>query len=176
MKIFEGGAHTFSPLPEQHSETGFSLIEMMVAMVILALVTAAAAPNFADLSASFDRMNARSNLLQDLKRAQAESLTKGCRGIFEINPSGTGYTFGCDYLSYDASSPPSADEVSFEREMPSNVTIASDAQIIFNSRGQSVSESDVIATRTLTMSKTVGGTTEQFVSGTLMGTGLFSLD
>lgn len=157
-------------------ERGFSLIEMLVSLVIMALMTAIAAPNFADLSASFDRMNARSNLLQDLKRAQAEALTKGCRGIFTIAVGGGSYSYGCDFLSYDTNSPPAYDVMSFEREMPTGVTISSDAQIIFNSRGQTVDENDVISTVTVSMTKSVDGSPEVFVTGTLMGTGLFSLN
>ncbi|MCB0324732.1 MAG: prepilin-type N-terminal cleavage/methylation domain-containing protein [Bdellovibrionales bacterium] len=161
---------------DSDTTAGFSLLELMVALVVLAVLTGLLAPNFATISGSFDRLNARSNLLQDLKRAQAESLTKGCRGIFQIAVGGNSYSFGCDFLAYDPASPPSYDQQSFSRTLPSGVQVSASSQIIFNSRGQSVDENDVISTTTITMTRSSSEGSETFVSGTLLGTGLFALD
>jgi type IV fimbrial biogenesis protein FimT len=160
----------------ESDEDGYTLVEFLVSIAILAIVSAIAAPSFSDLSASFDRMNARSNLLQDLKRAQAESLTKGCRGILVIADDGKSYSFGCDFLDYDTSSPPSHDIVSFSRALPRNLSISTSSQIIFNSRGQSVDETDVVSTVTITMMKETQNTPSVFLNGTLTGTGLFSAE
>jgi hypothetical protein len=117
-------------------------------------------------------LNARSNLLQDLKRAQTEALIKGCREIFEIeiNATGTAYSYGCDFLSYDTDSPPSADVITISRALPRGITLITDSQIIFNSRGQTVTENDVITTVAVSMNKTVDGDTSTLMTGNLLGT------
>jgi len=156
------------------NEGGFSLIEMLVVLFMVALLGASAVPQISDIGESFDRMNSRSLLLQDIKRAQAESLTEGCRGIFTITTDGSGYSFGCDYLTYDTQDPPVADDSSFVRVLPRNITITASQTIIFNSRGQAVDVDDVITTITIQLLYDETGGPQSFASGTLLGTGLFS--
>lgn len=154
-------------------EAGFTVFELMVAIVITALVAYAAIPRFDELNASMERMNVRKNVLLDLRRAQAETVTHGCRGIFKIAANLRSYSYGCDYLAYDTANPPSADGIIFSRTLPTNFYISSDQIIIFNSKGQIVDEAAFIDSRTVTLSENTSGPTVVFATGTLLGTGLF---
>jgi len=158
------------------NQAGFSILEIMLTFTLISITAAWATPRYSDLSQTFSRMNVRSNLIQDLKRAQAESLTKGCRGIFEIDPNGESYSFGCDFLTYDTSNPPAADSISFTRTFPEGVTIVADSEVIFNSRGQSVDMFGVISNVGISLYRVSGSGSQAFVTGTLLGTGLYAIE
>ena len=151
-------------------------MDMLVTMAILGTIGAMAAPQLSTLSSSFNRLNARTILIQDLKRAQAQALTEGCRGIFTFDASNESYSFGCDYLSYDTSDTPVADTISFQRTMPDRTQVTVSTQVIFNSRGQSVDKDDIIQNVTLSLFDTTSGSAVLYNTGTLLGTGLFSFD
>lgn len=153
-------------------QRGYSAMELVLVMLVMAIVGVVAYPKFAEVSQPLQRLNVRSTLLQDLKRVQAETITIGCRGIFTISDDGSGYTFGCDYLPYDTNDPPQSDEVTLNRTLPNGVVIVSDAQIIFNSRGEAVDADGIFTNVNVTLSDSLG----QFASGTLLGTGLFEFD
>lgn len=156
------------------NQRGFSLFETMVVCAISAILGLVASLSLSKISLSFNRVNARSYLLTDLKRAQAESITQGCRGIVNIAADGKSYSFGCDYLSYDPSATPTHDVVSFVRYLPAQITISASGPIIMNSRGQSVDTAGIITSLTISLSETDSGTPEVFSTGTLLGTGVFS--
>jgi prepilin-type N-terminal cleavage/methylation domain-containing protein len=156
---------------------GFTLFELIVTLAFVAILGSFASPHFSTLHVTFDRMNAQSFLIQDLKRAQAEAITLGCRGILSINNYNTGYSFGCDFLPYDDASPPKSDVVSFARNLPVGLKIYSDAPIIFNSRGQAVDvEGNMsnISIQLTDLKADLGSSV--FAAGTLLGTGVFSYD
>ncbi len=157
-------------------ESGYTLPDMLVALMLVAIIGAIAVPRFATTDDFFHRLNARSYLLQDLKRAQAEAITMGCRGVFTIAPGGRSYTFGCDYLDYDTNVPPQADRISFTRHLPGQVQVSADAPIIFNSRGLSVDSFGVMLSVNLSLTDAAGGERVGFATGTLLGTGVFSMD
>ena len=157
-------------------ERAVTLLEMLVALMILAAVGTLIVPAFAELTASINHMNAMSYLVQDLKRAQAESITQGCRGVFVIAANGNSYTFGCDYLAYDANDPPSHDVVSLQRFLPAHIRLVASAPVIFNSRGQSVDIFGIVSNSTLALEDASGGPSVQFASGTLLGTGVFDFN
>lgn len=157
-------------------QAGFTLVNMMVTLGILAGLTFVSIPQLATLSATFNRINARSDLLKDLKRAQAESITQGCRGIVVIAANGRSYSFGCDYLDYDPSSSPAPDHISFVRNLPEHVVVSADAPIIFNSRGLAVDINNIMQNVTITLSQNWGGVPQQFAKGLLLGTGVFTYE
>ena len=154
---------------------GFTILELMVACAVLAVMAGFAIPKFSTLKRSFELLNAKSYLLQDLKRAQAESITQGCRGIFVIYPDGSGYTFGCDYLDYDASNPPKHDVVSMRRNLPAQIRISAPSPIIFNSRGQAVDVDGIVSNLQISLQDSAAER-HTFSAGTLLGTGVFSFD
>lgn len=165
-------AHRFGSRPHKR-QSGVSLVELLLAIVIFALIGLIGLPNYALLQESFDRMNARAYLIQDLKRAQAEALTLGCRGVFTLSSDGRNYSFGCDFLEY--STPPTADSESFSRLLPGDIRVASSISdpIIFNSRGYSVTIGDIMQNVDLTLKR---ADNTVYASGTLLGTGLFTFD
>lgn len=145
-------------------------------MSISAILMAIALPQMSDLKASYNQLNAKSYFVQDLKRAQAEAITQGCRGIIKIAANMRSYYFGCDYLSYDVDPNPSPDMQRFKRNLPPQITLSSDAPIIFNSRGQAVDIDYIISNLTVTFTETNGQGVNQFATGTLLGTGVFSFN
>ncbi|MCB0320752.1 MAG: type II secretion system protein [Bdellovibrionales bacterium] len=155
------------------AEHGETLLNVIVALAIIGTLGALGLPQLSRISASFDRLNAKTVLVQDIKQAQAKALTEGCRGVFQIQNSGQSYTYGCDYLPYDSDIPPAADTVSFSRVLPEGIAVTPSTQMIFNSRGLPVDAYDVISNVTVTLSDSSQGSAEQFATGTLYGTGLF---
>ena len=154
---------------------GFSMVDLIVALSLFLLLSMIALPKLPEYMTTFNRVNARTHLIQDLRLAQAETVTPGCRGIFIIDGDNGGYTFGCDYLPYDTSDPPSYDEQEFSRTLPDNITVDSSARIIFNSRGQVVDKDDVLVNRTVELTDTSDGSVK-FMTGTLYSTGVVVVD
>lgn len=156
----------------KNSERGITLLDLLATLILSAVISSFGIPQLANLTKTFDRFNARSNLLQDLKRAQAETIMEGCRGIVSIAADGKSYSFGCDYLSYDTDPVPSPDDVRISRILPANVTITASGNIIFDSRGQSVDENYVLQNVTISLNGSEGA----FASGTILGTGVFTYE
>jgi prepilin-type N-terminal cleavage/methylation domain-containing protein len=152
---------------------GFSFIELIVAMGVGAIIAYFAVPELYTIQASYKRLNSKSDVLQDIKLAQAYSITEGCRGVLKIDTDANGYTFGCDYLSYDTANPPSHDTVYSRRTLPSRVSISVSGPVIFNSRGQSIDTSYTMTNRTITLTDTDIGV---FATGLLYGTGVFTFE
>jgi type II secretory pathway pseudopilin PulG len=153
-------------------ESGVSLLNLLAAITVAAIVGALGIPQLAILTKGFDRFNSRSFLIQDLKLAQAHSVTEGCRGIVKIAANGESYVFGCDYLGYDPAAEPSPDNTVFTRLLPDHITVVASAPVIFDSRGQSVDIDGIVQNVTLQLR----ARTETFASGTLLGTGVFSYE
>ena len=93
--------------PKNTKVYGFSLVELMVAVSIIALVTAVAIPNFKNFSKNEDIEGTASNLVNTLKRAQSSASSRiQCP---EGNPESTtswwvnliagSYTLGADCTS-----------------------------------------------------------------------------
>lgn len=163
-------------LEDKKIESGFTLLELLIILSMISIGAAITIPNLSGMSASFNRLNAKSYVVQDLKRAQAHTITQGCRGIVTISASGTSYSYGCDYLAYDTSDPPAADSTTFVRNLPPHTKIATSDTIIFNSRGQAVDADDILSNRTVTFYDTSSGADESFATGTLLGTGVFTIE
>jgi prepilin-type N-terminal cleavage/methylation domain-containing protein len=155
-------------------EAGFTLAEMLVAISLFLILGFLAVPRLALLQATFNRVNARGYILQDIKRAQAETVTQGCRGVLKIESGGKSYIYGCDYLAYDTIVPPSPDKISFRRFLPEKITVAASGPIIFNSRGWTVDSFDIISNVTITLSEYGDSGLSAFASGLLNGTGVFT--
>jgi len=157
-------------------EVGVSLLEMLIVVAVLGILGSVALPRFSLLNDSFHRFNARAILVQDLKRAQAQALTEGCRGIFVMHSNNRGYRYGCDYLPYSPGATPEPDLVSFQRNLPPRVSMTVSDPMIFNSRGTSVDINDIMQNVTIILFDNSSGTPVEFARGTLLGTGLFSFD
>ncbi len=155
-------------------DRGTTVFELLVGLSIAILLGGLALPEVGKLRATFNRMNAQAYLAQDLKRAQAESVTQGCRGIFVIAPDGQSYSFGCDYLEYSTADPPQPDVVTLTRHLPEGVILTTPSPIIFNSKGQAVDVDGIISNLTISLKYVANGSVEEFAVGLLLGTGVFS--
>ena len=158
------------------SESGFTAMELMVSVVILAILGKAAVSMTVSTLDSADKSTAEVQVVQHLRRAQATSVTEGCRGIFSVAANGQSYSFGCDYLPYSTATTPVADSTFFNYYLPSGITISESDLIIFNSRGQCVDTSYALTTRTVSLTSSQGLNPYVFASGTLRATGFFSYD
>lgn len=150
-------------------EKGFSVMELLVGMVIMSIVAYSSVAFFSDLGPSFDRWNANIYALQDLRYAQTLAVTEGCRVIVTIAVDGKSYSIGCDYLSYDYSAPYIADQIFLNRDLPTTVTLTSDSTIIYNPKGQCVSATGDLASRSISLSSSTSGT---FLTASILPTGV----
>lgn len=158
------------------SEGGFTLLQLIVVLVLSSIVAGLGTPELVKMKEAFSRFNARASLLEDIKRAQAQTITEGCRGVFAIAADGRSYSFGCDYLNYDPNPLPQPDAVSFGRTLPTRVYLSASTPIIFDSRGQAVDTSGIVNNSTVSLSEGPSGSGIIFATGTLLGTGVFNYD
>jgi len=163
-------------LDKKSTEAGFTSFELLVVLSIFAILVYVSAPKFRELAGSSERFAARGHLLEDIKNAQAIALTQGCRGIFTVAEDSRSYNFGCDYLAYDTNDPPAADVISFTRPLGGDVRLTADNIIIFNSRGQTVDIDDNQINVQLQLSSVKKGKRENFATGLLLGTGVFTYE
>lgn len=161
---------------DRRSERGFSVIELVVTMTIASILASTAIGQFTEINSVFDRWNARTLLLQDIRYGQAKSVTQGCRGVFTISGGGNTYSFGCDYLNYDTADPIAADTVFINRTFPTSINLSVDDTIIFNPKGQIINSSGALETRTLALTDTGGGETVEFATASIYATGVFVFD
>lgn len=138
-KGFTGRAESTS----LQNERGTSVLELLAAISIFAIISGLAIPSIVAAQASFLRNNAVAQLEFDLRRAREQAMERGALGILQVNPDGTSYTFSLDFLP--RSSPPAADEVIFTSALPERITIAADP-LYLSSRGFVVDELENPAT------------------------------
>ena len=104
------------------SSSGFSLMELLVTLLILAIIGIQAQPSLAALKASFDRNNAKNSFEYDLRRARSEALSKGVLIIITVSSDKKSYTVGSDALSYDTTNG-NHDALLYTSELPPNITL-----------------------------------------------------
>lgn len=129
------------------SESGITIVELLVAVSISALLMGSAVIQYSEISDSFNRQDAKQHVEADIARARAEALSEGALGILSIASNGKSYSVGFDRLPY--SSPPSPDETFFIHELPNKITFGTSNSIIFNSRGYLVDETLQLSNSTL---------------------------
>jgi prepilin-type N-terminal cleavage/methylation domain-containing protein len=155
-------------------ERGYSLMELLVAMGMFSILVSLAIPHYIEFNKSYNREHARTLFLHDLKRAQAETITQGCRGIFTIAIDGHSYSYGCDYLPYDTNDPPDFDVIKFTRVLPTGVSVAFDNTLIISSQGKIVDTEGTLDTRAVTLLQNDSGTYVPFTTGSILATGLLN--
>lgn len=156
-----------------HQSRGFTLVELVTCLVIFSIMAFAAVPEVLAFYRSFDKRNAEMQVMQDLRLSQARTVEQGCNGIFKFDEDEKGYSFGCDYVPYSETNPPTWDSIIFSRDLPSKVKASSDDLIIYNSRGQVVNDQSFLSSRSITFEIQTGSTYEVFNTGTLSATGSF---
>lgn len=145
--------------------TGFSVMELLVAMTLFSIMIGTAVVKVPALVNSFNRNAALQNVEFDLRRARAEAIAQGARGVVTILPGGNQYTFGIDYSPY--SDPPVADSITFSRTLPRDVTFTSSEDILFDPGGYIIDAHSILNSSEVTLSQ--DGTT--FCNGTIFSPG-----
>lgn len=161
---------------KQHirNKRGYTLIELMVCVSIAAACGFGAVIYYPDLMQSYHRLDARTLLIHDIRRAQAEAITAGCRGILTVASDNKSYSYGCDFLSYDTTIPPAPDSTLFVRSLPANIIMTNTGTVIFDSRGRAVDTSGIMNTVNVHLIDVSGSSSNHFATGTLFGTGAFT--
>lgn len=162
-------------LGNTNDDCGFTIIELLISMAVLVILAATSISHYQDLAGSFSRWNTRTYIIQDLRYAQAKSISEGCRMVINIFDDASGYEVGCDYLNYDTTAPVDIDNVFFSRVLPAGVTISTDSTMIFNPKGQIINPNGQLSTRTLSMTFTEGETSGNFMTISIVATGAFSI-
>lgn len=153
-----------------YKDSGFSFLDLIVAMCVMAILTGLALPNAGALFASFERNEAINQLVADISEGRAQALANGARVIFQVSANGDSYTLGLDTLPLN--DPPEADTIMFTRNLGAKTSIEVSDSIIFSSRGYITD--DIGDPTNINISLSRNG--EEFCSGVLYPIGSFEYD
>ncbi len=135
-------------------EIGFTLIELMVTVAVLAILMAVATPSFTDILVSMRMRAAAYDLVGDLVLARSEALKRGTN--VTITPAATGWTGGWTVTSAVVG----ADPVSKRNAVGSGVVFASSPNtVVFDKNGRIADAVNVIR-----FSLAQGGTNKRCIS------------
>ena len=117
-------------------QSGISMVELLVTILISGLLFGMAIPNFGEMRRSMNKGTALRLLEGDLRRAHAASLSEGAHIIFNVQ-DGVGYTVGIDYPPYSGGEGvnPEPDETLFTTELPQGFSLQLWQPLMFNSHG-----------------------------------------
>lgn len=150
------------------AECGYTLMEMLISILILAVMSSMAVVNHSEMRRSFERSNARQEFEFALRRAQVEATREGTRVVF-TQASGA-YQLGFDYIPYN--DPPAHDSLVETIALPESITIAFSSPLIMDSRGYLTDTDGLLVQRIVTLSQ--DGT--QFAAATIYPTGVVDYD
>lgn len=154
-----------SGLVPRAGEEGFSMLELFLICAVLGILASVGVGQFGSLMDSFNRHSALQQFRVDVSRFKSEAQAKGARGVVKLLSGGTRYTFGLDYIPVN--DPHAADEIKVNRELTYGLSLALSSPLIFNSRGEVITEDNVLTSVSFTLSK--GGDT--FCNGTIFAGG-----
>ncbi|MCB0321809.1 MAG: prepilin-type N-terminal cleavage/methylation domain-containing protein, partial [Bdellovibrionales bacterium] len=110
--------------------SGFSVVELLVALGLLSVLSAVAVPSFNVIRGSYERQTAEHQFALDLLRARAVASQYNARAIVQLAADGRSYTIGMDYSPYNVV--PAADEVDFTRNITGGVSIGPIGALVFD--------------------------------------------
>lgn len=154
----------------RNSAAGFTSIELLVAMVILAILSYSGVNQYMQTLGAFKRMSALNQFESDMRRARIESITQGGRGLVLESGDGHGYRIGIDYFPF--ASTPIIETQLFASDFGDEIGFDASDEIIFNSRGFLVDETGLPTT--ITFEFTFRG--EPFCNGSIYSSGVLELD
>ncbi len=155
-----------------NNNNGFSLLDLMVAVSIASILGAIGIINYSESSISLNKISVISDFDQDIRLAQLQSVNEGGRGILNIAANGESYSFGYDYLAYDAAAPITYDTLVFTTNLPEFITIASDVTIIFDSKGRLINEFGTYNSANITVYDHSSGSAQVFKTAVLSSSGV----
>ena len=158
------------------SGLGFTVIELLVGISLFSILSLIGILNYSKISFSYKKFDALSQVTEDLRIAQQQTVSEGGRGIFVIAADGKSYSFGYDYLPYNLTEPIVPDSILWSNNLPKLITVESTDLIIFNSQGRVVDKDGVIISPTLTFKDTYDSAENIFRTGELSSNGIFSLN
>jgi len=123
---------------DSFSQAGITIIDLVVAVGIFAIIIGMALPKFTDLKLSYERYYGRRNFESTILKAKTKTLEWGARGIVTFTDGGNRLTYGLDFIPYSGDFV--ADKVLFSNDLPSSVSMeladgAFATKIVFDSRG-----------------------------------------
>ncbi len=120
---------TVRPLRRYGSQSGFSLIEVLVSLAIIAIFAALAAPSFADLIARTRTKSVASELYAALSRTRSEALVRNT----QITVSAKAGSWQSGWIVAD----PNNSGVSIDdRGATAGVSVSGPASVAFNASGR----------------------------------------
>lgn len=117
-------------------ETGYTVVELLVAVAIVAIAMMVAVPSFIDFQRSASLSSSASNLVAVLNNARSEAMARGIST--RVQPAGTGWGSGVvSFVDQDGSGNPSAQNVTLATQpaFPDFVTITGAAAFEFEPSG-----------------------------------------
>lgn len=84
-------------------QQGFTLVELVVALSVLAILMAVAVPNFREMLLNFQVRAAAEGLNTGLQLARAEAIRRNANVVFTLSSNAT-WTIGCQVVVADADS------------------------------------------------------------------------
>jgi type IV fimbrial biogenesis protein FimT len=120
----------------RNSETGYTVVELLVAVAIVAIAMTVAVPSFIDFQRSASLSSSASNLVAVLNNARSEAMARGIST--RVQPAGTGWGSGVvSFVDVDGSGNPSTQNITLATQpaFPDFVTITGVAAIKFEPSG-----------------------------------------
>jgi len=147
------------------NKTGFTLIEMLVTLSILAIVLAIAAPNFNNLMNSSNMVSNANGMIGAFKYARMEAIKRG--GIVQIGQVGSDWTEGIEvwvndggvkkivrlWPAFDSASNVNSSESSFSFNAMGEVDQSDDLTICIDSTGEEGMEISILISGAVTARK-----------------------
>jgi type IV fimbrial biogenesis protein FimT len=133
----------------RHAPAGFTLIELMITISVLAVISAMAMPSFIQMLRNYQVRVAAESVANGMQRARAEAVARNASMQFVLNGADTSWTV--DYVNKPVSTDPPVDSRS-NQEGSQNASLTatptSATTITFNNLGQIIANPD--STPTLT--------------------------